>query len=448
MVKQVVYTPVDIEDAQYAEYEPDVKMEEENAEFEQFKTEMHDAQFDAKITVGKKLTDSNGRPLGRQIFECFECGVDDYTFSQLCTRIRKDFGTGLYQIQGRDSKGKYKFKKTVGILAPNTTDNPPAGNDVGQLIDKFSDAMQRQQMATEQMFLKLAGPQTGGDAMDQMTKMATAMATIMNAMGVSRPEPAPPPKTLIETLTEYKMIGELFSGGDGGINSGEANLYSLLGETVKALGGPIAAALAKGAESGDLTPDGLATQGRLPAPETKTDEIMDNEKHNIEMRKNIHILIQNAKTDVPPEVFAGILVNNTPEEKQDELWEFISSEKCVDEIVKLEPAAASYREWFDALREAVIDLMSEPEDVEPDLEPDHVFESSKGGVNCDICGLPLKDHLRGQDDGANIVPSGDLSPRDASPAVAGTERHHGDERHHGEDSPTSDDNKSDPATNT
>ena len=140
--KQVVYSPVEIDDAEYVDFEQDAKMEEENLEFEKFKSEMHDAQDDAKIMVGKKLTDSRGRPLGKQVFECFECGIDDYTFSQLCTRIREDFGTGLYQILGRDSNGKFKFRKIVGVQAPFGPDNAPdTGTDVGMLIDKFSDAM-------------------------------------------------------------------------------------------------------------------------------------------------------------------------------------------------------------------------------------------------------------------------------------------------------------------
>jgi len=358
--KQVLYSPVDIDDAEFVDFERDPKMEEESAEFEAFKSEMHDAQFDAKITVGKKLTDSRGRPLGRQIFECFECAVNDYTFSQLCTRIREDFGTGLYQIHGRDSKGKYKFKKTVGILAPNTPDNAPAQNDVGGLIDKFSDAMQRQQMATEQMFLKIAGPQTGGDAIDQIVKIAGAIAPVLAALGIQR-NPAILPKTLVEQLTEFKMIKELF-GGDSDGETGDANIYSLLGKTVEAFGGPIAAAIAQGTESGDLSETGLAA---LPAPEPTRAEVMtEQEKHNMAMRKNIHILIQNAKTGIPPEAFALILVNNTPEEKQDELWDFISSEKCVDVILELEPAASEYREWFELLRTEVISLMADDPDAD------------------------------------------------------------------------------------
>ena len=64
--KQMLYTPVDVDDADFVDFDRDEKMESENAAFEQFKTEMHDAKLDAKITVDKKLTVSNGRTLGRQ----------------------------------------------------------------------------------------------------------------------------------------------------------------------------------------------------------------------------------------------------------------------------------------------------------------------------------------------------------------------------------------------
>jgi len=218
--KQILYSPVDIDDAEFAEFEADPRLEEENLEFEKFRAEMHDTQDDAKITVGKKLTDSRGRPMGKQTFECFECGIEDYTFSQLCTRIREDFGTGLYLIVGRDSKGKYKFRKVVGVQAPNSLDDEPAGTDVGMLIDKFSDAMQRQQLQTEQMFAKLSGPQTGGDAFDQMTKMMTAMGGMMGAMGVSPQAP----KSMLDQLTEFKMLQELFRSGDGDNGGGELNI--------------------------------------------------------------------------------------------------------------------------------------------------------------------------------------------------------------------------------
>ena len=350
--KQVVYTPIDVDDAQYAEF---AEPSEDEIEFEKFKEEFKQSNEYAKVSVYRQPTTRDGRPGQKALTFLFEAGVEEYTFSQLAGRLRDEYGSGVYRIHMRDKENKLKMNRAIHIEAPKSTD--VVANPTGDLIDRFSLAMSEQQERTERMLRSIIGPQSGGDAFDQMTKMMTAMGAMMQGMGIQQPQP---PKTLVEQLTEFKMIKELFGGDDSG-DSGEANIYSLLGKTVEAFGGPIAQALAAGAESGDLTPEGLATTGALPAPETKTVELTEQEQHNMEMRKNIHILIQNAKTGIPAEQFAQILVNNTPEEKQDALWDFISRESCVDEIIGLEPAADAYKEWFVALRDAVIELMTEPE---------------------------------------------------------------------------------------
>jgi hypothetical protein len=362
--KQVLFQPVDIDDADFAEY-VDPKMEAENAEFETFKSEMHDAQFDAKITVGKKLTDSGGRPLGRQVFECFECGIDDYTFSQLCTRIREDFGTGLYKIQGRDSNGKYKFDKTVGILAPGTPDNAPA-NDVGVLIDKFSDALQRQHMQTEAMFSKLAGPQTGGDAIDQITKLASAVGPFLTAMGIGNREA---PKTLLEQLTEYKMMQELFTEGGGGGAGGEANLYSLLGETMKAFGGPIAAAIAAGQATGQVNPQGLLENPKAaPADVDKILETQKQEQETEALKGQIKILVANAEAKTDAVQMAKLIVEKTPEENLDSLFEFLSGDNYLTQMIFLVPEVEAHKNWFTKLRDTVLELLTGEDD--PPIVPD------------------------------------------------------------------------------
>jgi len=375
--RQVVYTPVDIEDGQFNELEIDERLREENAEFERFKEEMHDSQETASITVARQPIDSRGRPVGKKLFQCFECGIDDYTFPQLCSRIRDEFGTGLYRITGRDSGGKYKFGKTIGVQAPTEESKPgdPNSPDVGGLIDKFSDAMERQAARTEEMLTRLA-PQNGLGAFEQMTMMMTAMGNMMKGMGI-QPQAPQAPRTLLEQLTEMKAVQEMFGGGNN-TEAGEANIYSLLGKAVESFGGPIAAALAQGQQSGDLDEHGVATQAALPSPGEQVandaEELQMQEKQKLYMRKQIHILIQNAKTGIPPQAFALIVVNNTPEDQEEALWEFISAEHCVDQMIALEPAAEPFREWLSDLREEVIKLMSEP-------EPDDLTETAEDDTN-------------------------------------------------------------------
>lgn len=350
--KQVVYTPIDMDDATYGEFSQEPT--EDELEFQKFKDEFKQANEYAKVSVYRQPTTSDGRPGQKALTFLFEAGVEEFSFSQLAGRLRDEYGTGTYRIQLRDKENKLKMNRGVHIEAPKTD---VVANPTGDLIDRFSRAMAEQQQRTESMFRSMIGPQSGGDAFDQMTKMMGAMGTMMGAMGIN-PQAAIPPKTLIEQLTEFKLLKELMGEGSEG-GSGEANLYSLLGKTVEAFGGPIAAAIAAGSDSGELNPEGVAA---LPAPElTEVEKVNDSESHKLAMRKNIHILIQNAKTGIPPQQFALILINNTPPEKENDLWEFISSENCVDEIIKIEPAADAYREWFDTLRTEVIDLMTEEE---------------------------------------------------------------------------------------
>jgi hypothetical protein len=301
-----------------------------------------------------------------------------------------------------------KMNRGVSIEAPKIKGDE---NNPQNIIATVSKALQEQQVRTENMFRQLQGPQTGGDAFDQMTKMMAAMGTMMAGMGITPAAPVPA-KTLVEQLTEFKMIKELFGGDESSAPGGDANLYSLMTETVKAFGGPIAQAIAAGAESGQLTPEGLAA---LPAPDTsvqitKAEQMTEQEKHNMVMRKNIHILIQNAKSKIPPEAFALVLVNNTPEERADDLFDFISAEDCVDTIIKLEPAAEVYREWFDGLRVAVIDLMTEP--VEPDHpKPEPEIELQPGD---DESSISESENVAGDKDEASLDEAASLGESESS----------------------------------
>jgi hypothetical protein len=126
------------------------------------------------------------------------------------------------------------------------------------------------------------------------------------------------------------------------------------------------------------------------------------------MRKNIHILIQNAKAKVPPEAFAMILVDNTPEEKENELWEFISAENCVETIIKLEPAAEPFKIWFTDLQAAVIDLMTEPEPSPEDLAGDKMASIAQDNEDIE----PVGKQLPADQNGSNL---------DDSKTVAGDE---------------------------
>lgn len=342
--------------------ESEFELSEEQIAFDHFKTEATDNEHYSKMIVSRVPMNRHGQRGSQKLLFLFECAVDEFTFSQLLSKLRDEYGSGFYKIQGRNEKGQLKLNKTVAVEAPkNDTATASADSGQGAVIEQISTALREhaeQQRDLIQSMMPAANP------MSSMKDMFETMGAMMGAMGIER-QPAIPPKTLMETLTEAKIIKEFFgSDAEDALAGGEANLYSLLSETVKAFGGPIAAAIAAGAQSGELNEQGLVA---LNAPKTtELGKVTEQQKHDMEVRKTIHILIQNAKTGIPPDAFAQILVNNTPEEKADELFDFISAEKCVDRIIQLEPAAEPYREWFDALRLAVIEIMAEPDDPAED----------------------------------------------------------------------------------
>jgi len=357
--------PVNQEDKDNAVYvlpagysETEFELSEEQLAFDQFKSEAQDNDTYAKMLISRVPMNKHGQRGSQKLMFLFSCGVEDYTFDQLLSKLRDEYGSGFYKIQGRNEKGQLKLNKTVAVEAPITdTDTAKADSGNGAVIESVSQLLQRH---TEQMQNMVPNANPTGS----MLEMMQGIAAIMGAMGVHPPQPPPPPKTLIEQLTEFKMLKELMSGdGDSG-ESGDANIYSLLGKTVDAFGGPLMAALAQGQQAGQIDENGIATPQALPSPETPTevDKVKEDEQHKLYMRKQIHILLQNAKTGIPAKQFALIVVSNTPEEQEDALWEFISAENCIDQMVALEPAAEAFREWLNELRTEVINLMSEPED--------------------------------------------------------------------------------------
>jgi hypothetical protein len=342
--KQVLFQPVDVDDADFIDLEKDPRLDEENAEFEKFKEEMHDADEYAKITVSRQPIDTRGRPMGKKLFQCFECGVEDYTFSQLCTRIREDFGTGLYKVQGRDSKGKYKFAKTIGVQAPKDESDDGKHESVGSLIDKFSDAMERQQMRTEAMFSDM-NRTAPNNPMGMLTEMATAMATIMGQFGVNQQQP----KTLLEQLTEYKMMQELFSG-DGG-SGGESNLFSLLTETVKSFGPALGMAIATQQESGAIPMTG-PVQAMLSPPE-KEKPVLSKELEG--MRPQIDFFLKQAKQGATAEAVVNAVWPGIPEQSYESIETFLQQENCLDLCAQVNAEVNQWRAWFGQWRDLMLD---------------------------------------------------------------------------------------------
>ena len=364
--KQILYSPVDIDDLDDAEYAEQKTAEE--TEFDKFRDEMRDSTEYAKYTIARQPTDPRGRPIGRKLMQMFECGIDDYTFSQLVARIRDDYGTGIYKITARKSDGTYGFQQTIGIEAPlsDREDNPAAGA-AGELIDTFSLAMERQQTRIEALIEKVGGPRTGGDAFEQMTQMLTAMGGIMGAMGVTPQQP----KSMVDQLTEWKMLKDLLGdGGDGG-GGGDANLYTLLTETVKnfgpLLGAAIASQTAAGAipAAGPIRPALEAPAAPAPNPTALPPELEA-------MRGQINFLVSQANLGAKAADVAAAIMPGIPGDSLESIEAFLQQPDCIDVCAQVNAEVNSYRTWLQDWREAMLARLGEVLEDAPDVIPGNV----------------------------------------------------------------------------
>jgi hypothetical protein len=391
--KQVVFTPVGDVDDEISDAEFVDQRSQEELDFEKFRDEMRDSIEYAKYTVARVPTDSKGRQIGKQLMQMFESGIEDYTFSQLCARIRDDYGTGIYKITARQANGQFGFQQIIGIEAPKADgpDNPQASN-AGELLDTFSMAIERQQARMEGMFKDLAGPQSGGDAFDQMTKMMTAMGAMMGAIGLN-PQP---PKSMVDQLTEWKMLKELFEH-DGGGAGGEANMYSLLTETVKNFGPLLGAAIAAQTQSGAIPLSGPVRALPNPATAAPAESTLTGELEA--MRPQINFLVGQAKLGAKPDDVAAAIIPGIPEAALESIEGFLQKPDCIEVCASVNAEVNAFRPWLEQWREAMLKRLAEMfEDVAAGDEiigPTEMAESSETPV--------LTDTPTGEQDSGAVV---------------------------------------------
>ena len=114
--KQVVYTPVDIEDAEFSSFNHEPT--EDELEFQKFRDEFKQANEYAKVSCYRQPTTSDGRPGQKSLTFLFDAGVEEFSCSQLAGRLRDEYGSGTYRIQLRDKDGQLKMNRAISIEAP------------------------------------------------------------------------------------------------------------------------------------------------------------------------------------------------------------------------------------------------------------------------------------------------------------------------------------------
>ncbi len=362
--KQILYSPVDVDDADFENYQPELSDEE--IEFEKYREEMKAGDEYGKITVYRQPTSSDGRPGQKKLTYLYDCGIDEFSFAQNCARLRDGYGTGTYRIIGRDSKGRNKFNQAVYIETEKKAVVPYAQNgpDIGILIDKFSEAMERQQERTELLIKDLTG-KTGGDAFDQMIKMSGAMSAMMTAInGGGKPQ-----SSLTDQIKEMLLLKKFIGGFDGSENGGggDDNIYSLLTATVKNIGPFIAAAMAAAQKTGDANSAGIIQPKKLEGPNMQPKIINPKtESPNEAFKNQLGLLLLQAKAGADPVAVAEFVIDKIPEDQLESVEDMLADDDFISFALELQPEFAAHRQWLETWQAEMLMLFDAEFDTDVD----------------------------------------------------------------------------------
>ena len=379
--RQVVYTPVDVDDAQYS----DIPFEktEEQIEWEKFRDEMKESNEYAKITVYRQPTESTGRPGAKKLTFLFEVGLDEFSYSQLCARLRDEYGSGTYRMQGRDSENKLRFNRGVTIEAPAKPEAEKSGDiSVPAVIAEVRHMINESQ---QQMAEIMRGPLHGSDPIDQMAKMAGAMGAMMQAVMPQQQ----PQQSLGEQIKEMMLLKKFMGDFDGSNNdSGDGNLMGLLTATVQNIGPILGAALQAGQETGAVNADGIIQpQTGIPNMQPQNPDapiITEADQALIAQHKmSVTFLLSQAKGGAQPHDVAVWIVDQIEDdEKLTELENFLGRDDAMRLCTLAVPEVAEHLQWFEQFRTFVLSEIAQEfdmysDDDKPDLTPE-ADESKQG----------------------------------------------------------------------
>ena len=377
---------------------------EDEKEFKKFFDEMQQSNDYAKIGVYRVPTDNQGRPRGKQLAFMFEVQVGELTYTQLCSRVRDEYGSGTFRFQIRDEHGSFVKSKTITIEAPKNADAAPTA---ASMVQQVSAAMQEQSRSIEEMLSRNRPP--SGINLKEILSYVVPAATALAALGITFKRESP--KSTLDTLKEFQLMKEIFMPSE---NDGDSNIFSLLEKTVVNFGPAFAQAIATGAER---RPEVLRPQ--LPRPPNPVKSENDAMQTQVEsMKPQLEILAQQAQLKTKPEAIANFFIDSIndsdeiTDEQIDAIETFLNLPDCFQRCVAVVPALSEHSAWFARWQATMLDGLDESENSEltDESKPMHdpstiVLGSDNAQAASDINGNPERNAGHAGDAANNVADS-------------------------------------------
>ncbi len=306
-------------------------------------------------------------------------------------RLRDEYGPGLYEIRVFvNGKMHRRLKLKIG---GRLTDTFPQKTEVmkpDQVLDMVRHMQNHQMEQTKMMMAEMKSSfiqamarneQQAPAPVDPIT-MQTGMLTMMQQMrDLVAPQQAAPAQDPIDMLTKMLELQSSLRALTGEEGTGTMlaavakevlpdllSLAKLDSMKKKPLVPPVPSPPANrltDLEAMQNRPEAPPISGEPAANPTPEDEQM---YQQVFLKQAIALLLSKAEQNRAPEVYAEVLLD-TADDYNQEQWaiEFITKPNFVNSLVQIDPRVEPYRLWFTALRNSVIEMVTE---AQPQQQPE------------------------------------------------------------------------------
>lgn len=367
-----------------------------NAAFFEFMSQVDQEQNSGgTISVFRVPTDLRGNPLARTAgkTKLFSTPVGAATLDDICQRAVNDymedneFKMFIQVMATRDGQSGIRFNRTIGLERPRKRqDVIPANNsgnmsarEVLELVDK---RVAQQEARTEQLLRELMAARAvpAVNPMGQLKELAEVLGALSG-----RAAPVTPQQDMAAQMMGMmgmmKMMREFFGKDSEKDSSKESGSdFGTIIAGIKEIAAPMMQAhledkrVMVAREQRLLVRDRLAAAEAVhnppkePAPENTESSAPDTDKETetmsdgkirllTELGTHMHLIVDAAKREADPKQVCALLMQAIPESDVDmnaALFDLVMSSTWFEEISALNDEVKDHRQWFDALRDAIL----------------------------------------------------------------------------------------------
>lgn len=267
--------------------------------------------------------------------------------------LQAEFGGGEYQIYVR-AEGQIRTRRVIRVAEPKKTVTPTVDNSAQfqSLAEMIAESNRRNAELMTQTLQAIAANQPKPKS---TLELLQEMKMMRELMGVGAATQADPMDAMLKHFELFKTLAP---------RDHEPSGMEVMLEGLKS----IAPVLAQGAARQNAAPalyppvpkpgpfsQPVLTNPTEPAPITPepSQPIQGNEDMNLAQQFIINMLVSNAAADNDPSPYANMLIDTMGAEQARQAAE---TPDWFEQLCKARPDAAPYKEWFDELRQTIIDL--------------------------------------------------------------------------------------------